>query len=182
MKKPKFNIGDEVYILSHETVEKRIVCPHCNGLKYIRILHFDDSIDYIDCKNCELGYNPPRGYVTYYEQSINIIKTSISRVQFYKNEECFDYGTFESYHTDEDNIFVNEQVAQEKAKILVEKINQEELDKILKKEKDTKSWAWNATYHRNQIKKLTKDLEYHTSKLDVAKLKSKDEKEKVILS
>ena len=34
--------------------------------------------------------------------------------------------------------------------------------------KDTRSWAWNATYHRGCIRQAEKDLEYHRAKLAVA--------------
>ena len=46
-----------------------------------------------------------------------------------------------------------------------------------RKEKDTKTWAWNVHYHRKEIREAQKRIEYHTSKLNVAKLHVKAEKE-----
>jgi len=49
-----------------------------------------------------------------------------------------------------------------------------EREKIATKEKDTRTWAWNASYHRRQIKDAKRQLEYHTAKLNVASLKAKE--------
>jgi hypothetical protein len=42
------------------------------------------------------------------------------------------------------------------------------------KTKDHRSWAWNASYHRRNIKDLERQLEYHRSKLAVCAANAKE--------
>jgi hypothetical protein len=71
-------------------------------------------------------------------------------------------------------VFDSEQEALEYAKALRDAHEADERRRILAKEKDTRSWAWNATYHRKRIKEAEKQIAYHRSKLEVAALKSKE--------
>lgn len=50
----------------------------------------------------------------------------------------------------------------------------DERAKIATKERDTRTWAWNASWHRGRIKDLERELAYHTSKLAVAAIKAKE--------
>ena len=61
---------------------------------------------------------------------------------------------------------------------LAKEHNQEELAKIYRKEKNNHTWSWNAHYHRDCIRRAEKDLIYHKAKLEVAKVKTKEEKRK----
>ena len=45
------------------------------------------------------------------------------------------------------------------------------------KEKPARSWAWHVTYHRREIKRAERDLEYHTRALGIAKEKAKVKKD-----
>jgi hypothetical protein len=54
-----------------------------------------------------------------------------------------------------------------------EKAAQEE-HRLATREKPTRTWAWNATYHRGCIRKAEHDLEYHRSKLTVALIHKKE--------
>lgn len=42
--------------------------------------------------------------------------------------------------------------------------------------RDHRSWAWRASYHRNEIKRCQKEIERHTARLNVASLKARDER------
>jgi hypothetical protein len=73
----------------------------------------------------------------------------------------------------EKDLFETEAEAMVAAEAMAAEYDEEERKKILTREKDGKSWAWNATYHRRCIKQAEKDLDYHTRKLKVANLKAK---------
>jgi hypothetical protein len=79
-------------------------------------------------------------------------------------------------HVKEVDVFTDEASAKLRADQMAEEHDREERDRIFKKEKDSRSWAWNASYHRKEIKEARRRLEYHTSKLAVASLKSKEDK------
>jgi hypothetical protein len=61
------------------------------------------------------------------------------------------------------------------------KADQEEREKIGAKEKPTRTWAWNASYHRKEIKRCKESIEYHERKLAAANLKARSEKASVAL-
>jgi len=84
------------------------------------------------------------------------------------------YGFRGCYHADQDCMCDTKEEAEAKALELAEKHNQEELDRIYRKEKHNRTWAWNAHYHRDCIKRAEKDLLYHTAKLNVAKARAKN--------
>lgn len=76
---------------------------------------------------------------------------------------------------DEENAFASTQDAQNRANALIdEKQAEEKIAFEQRKERHDKTWAWNATYHRQRIREAQKALEYHTAKLNVAKFKAKE--------
>lgn len=52
----------------------------------------------------------------------------------------------------------------------------EELRRIAEKEKPTRTWSWNATYHRKEIKRCEESIARHRAKLSVASLKAKEDR------
>jgi hypothetical protein len=60
-----------------------------------------------------------------------------------------------------------------RSQAMCDEANAAERARVLNKEKDTRTWAWNASYHRREIADAKKRIEYHAAKLAVASLKSK---------
>ena len=90
--------------------------------------------------------------------------------------EKIEWRTNETYRVDETKLFDNEEDCMAAAREMAAQFDEEERKKILTKEKDTRSWAWNASYHRREIKEAQRRIEYHSSKLAVASLKAKEHK------
>jgi hypothetical protein len=74
-------------------------------------------------------------------------------------------------------VYVTEAEARVRADQMALEADEEERAKISKKEKDQRSWAWNASYHRKQIKEHERQLGYHRAKLAHAAIKAKEPKE-----
>ena len=73
-------------------------------------------------------------------------------------------------------IFETKKEAIDYAQSLIEVRNAEEDKRMRGKEKDHRSWAWNAHYHRKEIRDYKKRIEYHEKKLAIASVKAKEDK------
>ena len=163
----KYEIGQEVWWARFETSESSVECPDCAGKRHIRCIMGDGTEVTIDCQNCQVGYEEfSRGRVKTYDRTPRAEKTVITGMDVTSTKT--EYRVPTSYIVPEDRLFETEESALAAAQVLASNASREELDRIGHKEKDGKSWAWNATYHRGCIKRAQKDIEYHTKKLDVA--------------
>lgn len=179
-----FKIGDKVWRASHGTAEKKVLCPECFGKTYLTVILGDDSRVNIPCVACsrrdQYSYEEySTGYVYYYEWFSKPELLEITGIEI--NPGNIEYrshtGTGSWYSLKEEDIFLTEEEAKVRANELSAQHNQEELEKINRKEKHNRTWAWNLHYHRDCIKRAERDLAYHKSKFEVAKLRSKEEKD-----
>jgi len=168
---PKFKIGDFVWVASLDKTELQTVCPECFGKKCLTVILGDDSSVTISCAGCSQGYQEPTGTISYWDwvptarlQKITGMELSEDTVEYRSNYHCL-YA---------DKVFATQEEALVAAAKLAEEQNQRDKEQLFKKEKNNRTWAWHVTYHRRQIKHLEKSLEYHRSKLAVAKTKTKE--------
>ncbi len=171
----KYEIGQEVWRATCNREETSVECPDCGGTGRIRVTFHDDTTVSIDCQRCALGYEPPTGRIAVYDRVAKAERVTITGIDVRSGEEP-EYRTNVSYIIDENRLFETREEALACAEKLAEEWDREEREKIAKKEKDTRSWAWNASYHRNCIKRAEREIEHHTAKLNVASLKAKEQK------
>jgi hypothetical protein len=169
----KYKIGDKVWYAQRKAFSKSVVCPDCFGKKYLTVIKGDDSQVTIDCAGCASGYLPPKGYILYWGQEPDVCEKTISKIEF--DGIKYVYGFDGCYSADEDTFFRKESDALIKAGALCREHEQQELARINMKEKNNRTWSWNASYHRRQIKEAERQIEYHTAKLNAAKKHIKEE-------
>lgn len=165
----KYNIGDELWRATFDSDVAYVVCPDCGGTRFMTVRLFDGTEHTIDCRTCERGFDGSQGRLQVYDRTPcakRLVVTSI---------EVEDRGTRYNY-AEEYDLFFDEADALARAQVMCDDLEKAERDSIQHKEKNTKSWAWNATYHRQGIRQAQRSLEYHTSKLDVAKVRAKETK------
>lgn len=173
----KFQIGDEGWRATFEVRETCVECPDCGGTGRLRITFDDETTVSIECSNCSRGYNPSSGRVVVHDRmpSAELVTVTGIELQAGKPPEYkAAFGPSSSWIIAEDRLFRTEEEAMACANLLAEKADEEERARVFQKEKDSKSWAWNASYHRRQIAHAKKQLAYHESKLAVASVKAKD--------
>lgn len=181
---PKFSVGDVVYYADAGIEKKWITCPDCMGKKYLTVILGDGTTVTIDCVTCSAGWEPPTGIVYTYEYSGGVKRSIVGGMEIkgdkieYLLDVCGDINGCCSYRREKE-VFASPDEAKEKVAELVARHEKEERERLARKEKPARKWAWNATYHRNQIKQLTKEIEYHTAKMNAAKQHSKDGQGKV---
>ena len=167
-----YQIGDKVWYAQCKTVEKRELCPDCFGECALTVIKGNRSQVSIACVGCQRGYDCPTGYVTYYAHIVDVSEVEIEKVEIKK--EGVTYGFHGCYCADQGSMFDTKAEAEARALVLAEIHNQEERDKIYRKHKYDHTWAWNAHYYRDCIKRAEKDLVYYTARLNVAKVKAKE--------
>lgn len=168
----RFGIGQTAYWATWDATESYVTCPDCGGTGRLRVTFHDETQVSIDCQNCGPGYNPPTGRLMVYDRHPRARLVTITGVEIHKDETR--WRTDQSYLVEDGALFTDEAAALAKAQEIAAEADREQRERVLKKEKDTRSWAWNATYHRREIKRAKEQIEYHSKKLAVAAVKAKE--------
>lgn len=169
----KYKIGDVVWYAKMKSVEGIEPCPDCFGQRALTVIKGDGSQVSIECAGCSAGYEPPKGYVRYNKWIADVCQVTIQRIEI--TPQGVEYWHSESYRVREEDIFDSKEEAEKRAIVIFEEHDAQEIARIHQKEKHNRTWSWNAHYHRDCIKRAEKDLAYHTAKLNVAKIKAKEE-------
>jgi hypothetical protein len=126
----------------------------------------------VGCEGCQVGYDPPTGRIRVYDRAPRAKLETI--VGFEVEGEKVEYRTDGSYRIPEGEIFDSEAAAMDAARAKAAAFDREERERISAKEKPTKTWAWHVTYHRRAIKEAERQIEYHTRKLNAARVNAKE--------
>jgi len=170
----KYKIGDLIWYAHMKYVSKTVTCPDCFGQKALTVIKGDGSQVSIDC-GCRHGCEGPRGYYEYTAYVPDVRQVAIQRIEI--EGENISYGHSQNYSAQESDMFDNKEDAEKRAVELVAQHEVEELAKIYRKDKHNHTWAWHVRYHRECLKRAMKDIEYHSAKLNVAKVKAKQDTE-----
>ena len=173
----RFEVGSQIWVGDFSPLAAlHEVCPDCGGTGRLRVTFHDDTQVSIACQNCAPGYDPPTGRVLVYRQSAKARLATVTGLEVDGGKTRWHVdGHSGGYRIiDDENAFDTEAEALAWAEGRAAAYEQENRDRVFKKEKDTRSWAWNASYHRKQIKEAKRQLEYHTAKLAVAVVKAKE--------
>lgn len=153
----KYEIGQQVWFASWESQRARIVCPDCAGEGRIRVMLPDDSIVSVDCVACQRGYDRPSGYIECYDRHAVATLVTITGVEIEGGKA--EWRADGHYRMPECDLFDNEVDAYAAANLKAAMADREEREQVGRKHKDTRSWAWNAHYHRKCIKEAHRQIE-----------------------
>lgn len=177
MTTPKYQLGDQLWRTTWDSTPDYVECPECGGHGRIRCIMADDTIVSVECRGCQAGYDPPSGRVRVHKRSPKVEWCRVTGVEIAsdKIEYRVTDGTYTWVHNEAD-LYVEKPDAETSARTMAERADLEERERIAHKEKDGRSWSWNAHYHRDCIRRAQRDLEYHTAKLAVASVKAKEDR------
>lgn len=175
------NLNDKVWVSKHSPIAPfHETCPDCGGTGMVRVIFHDNTIVRCECGNCSRGYEPPTGTCLVYRSTADAQQGFITGIELGNDKTEYRVNCGENiYIQNEASVFDTEAEARIYAEKRMEAHEEEQRQKINKKEKDIKSWAWNASYHRGKIKSAQKELDYHAAKLAVASVKSKEKQNEV---
>jgi len=166
-------IGDKVWYAARDYVRVNIKCPDCLGTGVLTVRFADGKEVNIHCATCGHGYELPTGFVHYYQYQNKAREVVICGADIRPEKTEYRFDT--NHIAGEDEFFATKEEADIRAKELADKATLDEMNRLTAKEKPTRTWAWNARYHRDRLKQAEKDVAYHTMKLNAAKIKSKEE-------
>lgn len=175
----QFQIGDTAYHARAGSRQIWITCPECLGSGRLRVILGDNSEVSIECVCCERGYEGSPGKIQTYD-----FVSKVEIVIIYGIESSLVNGALRTqykfdgcYSTEQENLFLTKGEAEDRADALAAEHILEEAKRIGYKEKQHKTWAWNASYHRREIARAQKNIEHHTAKLNVAAKNAKEDKQ-----
>lgn len=175
----RFKIGDTAWWPHWTTSESFVTCPDCGGTGRIRVTFHDETTASITCGNCAPGYDPPTGRVRVYDRKPHTEQVYLNGVEIGPESTRWRLGHSDNCYSvvPDEELFLDEAESLAYAIKKCAELDEQDRKKVFTKEKDTRSWAWNASYHRRGIKEAERQLEYHRSKLAVAALKAKEKVE-----
>lgn len=179
MKTENFNIGDKAWLARYSNEPETVQCPDCFGRRFLTVILGDESRVTIECNACTRGLNYSTGRIKTWKYSARVEEITIDGMECRKGEPTryrYNSTSSTSFIADSENLFATKEAAERRAVELRDTADQEEKKNLeRRKEYPRKSWAFNATYHRKCVAHAERDLEYHKSKLDVAKLMATEE-------
>lgn len=177
----RFAIGDSAWHAAHRRHEKKVSCPDCGGTGRLRVIFHDETVVSIDCENCSRGYLPPTGQIATYDAAPYVEQVRIGGFEVgpdgvtWKVNMSGGEGGYSYIGVRDEELFDTEDAAKAYAEVLAAQAAADESKRMAAKEKAARSWAWNASYHRKEIKEAQRRIEYHTQKLNVAAIKAKEQ-------
>lgn len=175
---PKFQIGQKVFKGIYERHDTFVTCPDCSGTKHVKVVLGDGTEILIECGGCDPGgYQPSTGAIKQYVYEARAKTHLVTGVKLTADEVEYELDKTENYGSyftgNEAEVFATKEEAMAHANELKSQFEEAENKRLMAKTKDSRSWAWNATYHRNCIKRLEKELEYHRSKVTICSAHAK---------
>ena len=173
----KYNIGDKVWIASWDSSQYWTKCMECGGTDQFTVILWNDTKHSVACDACsQPGWDQPKGFVRAYNNKPKVEQLTITG--FEVNRDKIEYKLGSGYNSfyikKEDELFDTEAKALEEASRLTQMVNEKEQQRTQLKEKPSRTWSYHVGYHRNRIRQLERDLEYHKAALNVAKIKAKE--------
>lgn len=176
----RFAVGTKVWMPRFDATSARVTCPDCGGTGRLRVTFHDETTVSIECATCSHGWESPTGYVRVHDRQPTALLAEVTGMEISGSKFTYRIGNLgETSHwhvAEEVGVFATKEEALVRAAEMADEAQKEELARVYRKERDTRTWSWNATYHRNEIKRLKRDLERHEAKLAVASLKVKADK------
>lgn len=163
-------IGQTAYAaVENAYCEKRITCTDCFGQRALTVILGDGSQVSIACAGCEAGYLGSTGEMRIHTYEANVQTGVVTAIEAGRDGEGFRYS-MNGWRAE--FIFATVEEARAKVAEMYAAHEVEEAAKPTQKVKPARAWAWHVTYHRGEIKRAEKSIEYHKAALAVAKQKA----------
>jgi hypothetical protein len=169
-KMPPFNIGQTVYIAwasAHHSQSG--TCPVCFGQRSVTLILGDGERVQTPCRYCDHGVLGSTGEVSAYCAASGINERTVTGVQL-AHDGAWEIQTDGRYSSSEANTFGTRASAEVRRQILFEEAEEDATKSYESRFRTHRGdHAWTIGYHRNQIKDLERQLEWHRDKVRTIK-------------
>lgn len=168
-------IGDIVWFVQNTYKEHKVTCQDCFGDLCLTVIMGDGSKVSIPCAGCgSHTYGQySRGYNVVHQYEPKAISGRITGIVMDREETEYRIAFGGGSYYAPKAVYATEAEALPEAVAMAEAQTVAALTSFQGKERPTRDWSWNATYHRGQVRDAERALAYHKSKLEVAKSKAK---------
>jgi len=170
------NIGDTVWVARIKLKDYRIICPDCLGTKAVTLILENGERHILECKICcPGGYDGPRGYIIKTQYTPDVQLQEIVGIEITSEKTIY---RFHDWSTDK--VFESRDEAIVEANRLREELETDAMQRfIFEKENAKRTWAWNYSYYKQQIRDAKQTLAYAEARLNVCKQKAKEPGEEI---
>jgi hypothetical protein len=140
MIKPKYSIGEKVWLATTKMTRKFLPCPDCFGKLCLRVILGDDSEVTIPCCTCAEGYYPPTGTTKAYEFEPEVLLDTVRGIEV-QHDNKVEYSFANSCRVGEEGLFSLREEAEVRAIELTRQRKTQEEVQINRKCKPNRSWA-----------------------------------------
>jgi len=165
---PKFSLGANVYLASTRNTTIHETCPDCLGERFLTVIIGGGTQVAVACESCKHGYLGSTGYVDVQKPTACVDEFVVSGIEDDRNGR-WEYRSHQHGTVREVDLFDRKEDAEARASELARIDEEARVLRLRSKEKEHKTWAWNVSYHRREVRKLEEQIKYHESKLAVAK-------------
>jgi rubredoxin len=169
-----FAIGETVWHAGSNYRKERVTCPDCEGTKVLHILLGNGDRHAMDCGVCNLGFEPPRGYIEHEVCVHEPRAVKLARVLRF-DEDGVEYTDapqgmtcYHSYNS-KDLYRDKDECAARCAELEVEAQKNKDAQELAILTSKRKSAAHSVSYWRRRRTDARKELEAIERRLDVAK-------------
>ncbi len=161
-----FKIGDTVFVAEANAfcrVQKP--CPICFGRLAVTLILGNGERTDVECGMCSAGFQGPRGTVNAYEVTSSVEERTVTGI-VQEGEHWRVYEHSSAFSTRDGVIFKSREAAEARRKELHEEALAQSKRAFESQFTDQKGrQTWSAGYHRKEIKRLERSLEWHKAKL-----------------
>ena len=162
-----FQIGQTLWSARTAPQQVTVPCPVCQGALAVVVICGEDRFA-VPCEGCGLGFNGPQGTITEYEHLPAAVEFVIAEVtamhqgRWSLRSETGAGAQFDDLHQTEAEALA--------ASVIACAANYERnMQTRQHKRKNVKQATWAVRYHRERIKDLERQIQWHQSRLGVAK-------------
>jgi hypothetical protein len=179
-----FAIGEQCWHIGPGSREEILPCPDCAGTKFVTLILGTGEEHTLDCRGCQSGYDPPRGYITKTIRGYTPTPFTPARVTGFDGERGVQYTEAppdaSCYRTASSvDLFKTREECEIACKARESDFYTEEeiriRNQLVGRRKDL---AWSVHYWRDQIRRLEGDLEAARNRLDVCKAREQKKAKK----
>lgn len=167
-----YSIGDTVWLARFGRVQNWITCPDCFDTLKVGIELANGEKFSVPCQGCTSGYDAPKGQVLRYTFEAEAKRYTVTGVRTSQGQET-EYKLDSSRIGYDSTVFATEALALAQSEKLREEHEAEENKRLMRKEKDHRSWVWHVSYYRSALKRAERDAERFREKLGIAREKAK---------
>ena len=161
-------IGQQVFAAVQNSYRETFVtCTDCFGQRALTVILGDGSQVSIACQGCDHGSLGSTGQMRVHGYEAHVQSGVITAIEVAGERLRYSMNGWRT-----DDVFATTEEAQARVDEMRAAHEAEEAAKPAQKVKPSRNWAWHVTYHRGEIKRQERSIEYHKAALAVAKQKT----------